>query len=77
MTLNNLLTTIKLRRGFVLNQLFSDLEKIQQQLLNFQSLKDISNRLNKAIDYANQTLGIHVQIDHVPANHSLFITRNQ
>ncbi|CAM5223926.1 Superfamily I DNA and/or RNA helicase OS=Ureibacillus acetophenoni OX=614649 GN=SAMN05877842_103126 PE=4 SV=1 [Ureibacillus acetophenoni] len=59
----------EIRRGFVLNQLFADMQKIHQQLLQFESLKDISNRLNKAIEYANQTLGINVQIDHVPANH--------
>nr|WP_106778994.1 AAA domain-containing protein [Lysinibacillus timonensis] len=58
-----------IRRGYVLNQLFSDMEKIHQQLLNYQSLKDITDRLNKAIQYSNQTIGIHLQVDEVPANH--------
>ncbi len=58
-----------IRRGFVINQLFSDLEKIQTQIQSFQFLKDITNRLNKAIEYAKQTLGIIVQIDNIPPNH--------
>ncbi|KGR78810.1 DEAD/DEAH box helicase [Ureibacillus manganicus] len=59
----------EIRRGFVLNQLFLDLEKIHQQFVNYQSLNDIVSRLNKAIEYSNQTLGIHVSIDQLPLNH--------
>ncbi|HWL25852.1 MAG TPA: AAA domain-containing protein [Ureibacillus sp.] len=58
-----------IRRGFVLNQLFIDIEKIHQQLLNYQSLKDIITRLNKAIEYSTQTLGIAIEIEQLPLNH--------
>lgn len=59
----------EIRRGFVLNQLFFDLEKIQKQLENYSTFRDISSRLQKAIEYANNTLGIHVEIDQLPVNH--------
>ncbi|KGR90302.1 DNA helicase [Ureibacillus massiliensis 4400831 = CIP 108448 = CCUG 49529] len=61
--------THKIRRGYVLNQLFSDMEKIHQHLLNYQSLKDVSNRFNKAVEYCQNTLGIQFQLEAAPINH--------
>lgn len=61
--------THKIRRGYVLSQLFSDMEKIHQHLLNYQSLKDVSNRFNKAVEYCQNTLGIQFQLEAAPINH--------
>lgn len=58
-----------LRRGYVLNQLFADMDKIHEQLLPYKALKEISNRLDKAIEYNNSTIGIQVQIANLPENH--------
>lgn len=59
----------QVRRGYVLNQLFADMEKIHQQLIKFKPLKEIMNRLEKAIEYSHSTLGIHVQTVDLPPNH--------
>ncbi|PKC52645.1 hypothetical protein RhiirA1_404822, partial [Rhizophagus irregularis] len=45
------------------------MEKIQQHLLNYQSLKDVSNRFNKAVEYCQNTLGIQFQLEAAPINH--------
>lgn len=59
----------QLRRGYVLNQLFADMEKIHTQLIKFKPLKEIMNRLEKAIEYSHTTLGIQVQTVDLPPNH--------
>ncbi|KGR74861.1 DEAD/DEAH box helicase [Ureibacillus sinduriensis] len=59
----------QVRRGYVLNRLFSDMEKIHEQLIGFKSLNEISTRLDKAIDYSQSILGIQVQTPELPANH--------
>ncbi|MBD8027940.1 AAA family ATPase [Ureibacillus sp. Re31] len=59
----------KIHRGYVLNQLFYDMDKIHEQLLAFKSLKDILARLEKAIEYSKTTLGIEEQVIPLPSNH--------
>jgi len=59
----------QIRQGYVLNRLFDDMEKIHGQLIAFQPLKDIATRLDKAIEYSNTTLGIHVPMPELPSNH--------
>lgn len=59
----------EIRRGYVLNRLFSDMEKIHEQLLGYKSLNEISSRLEKAIDYSQTTLAIHVPMPELPTTH--------
>lgn len=61
--------THQIKRGYVLNQLFLDLEKIHHRLLEFKPVKQISERLNKAIEYSQKTLGIHVSIPELSSTH--------
>jgi len=58
-----------IRRGYVLNRLYADMEQIHEQLLSYKSLKEIATRLDKAIEYSKSALGIHVQVPDLPANH--------
>lgn len=59
----------EIRRGYVLTMLFSDFEKIRDRILEFKSLNEVSDRLEKAIDYSNKTIGIQVEQVSVPPNH--------
>ncbi|QCR32583.1 ATP-binding protein [Lysinibacillus sp. SGAir0095] len=59
----------QIRRGYVLNRLFSDMEKIHEQLIGFKSINEISTRLDKAIEYSRSALGIQVQAPDLPVNH--------
>lgn len=59
-----------IRRGYVLNQLFADMEKIHEQLKDVKLFNELSSRLDKAIEYSNSTLGLQVRVDQLPANHS-------
>ncbi|RHW38231.1 DNA helicase [Lysinibacillus yapensis] len=59
-----------IRRGYVLSQLFADMEKIHEQLKDLKFLNELSSRLDKAIDYCNGTIGIQVKVEQLPANHS-------
>ena len=61
-------------KGYVLNQLFADMEKIHQKLTGFKSLKEISTRIDKAIEYNRTNLGIHVDPLNLPANHQYSLT---
>ncbi len=58
----------EIRRGYVLSQLFSDMEKLHGQIEQFKPLKDISARLEKAIEYSHKTLGIQIQASNLPPN---------
>lgn len=58
-----------IHRGYVLNQLFHDMDKIHEQLLPFKSLKEITIRLDKAIEYSKTSLGIEGQMNPLPNNH--------
>lgn len=58
-----------IRRGFVLHQLFSDMEKIYQQFTQLQPVKKLSERIENAILYNEQTLNIQVETVHLPPNH--------
>lgn len=59
----------QIRRGYVLSRLFDDMEKLQEQLTGFRSLKEITNRLDKAIEYSNSTLGIQVPAPDLTSTH--------
>ncbi|TSI05270.1 AAA domain-containing protein [Lysinibacillus sp. BW-2-10] len=59
----------QIRRGYVLSQLFSDMDKLSGQIDQFKSLKDITARLDKAMEYNRTTLGIQVQVSQLPPNH--------
>lgn len=62
-----------IRRGFVLHQLFSDMEKIHQQIIELQPAKKLLERIEKAILYNQQALQIQVDTVQLPPNHSYSI----
>ncbi|MDM5333686.1 AAA domain-containing protein [Ureibacillus composti] len=62
--------THSIRKGYVLNRLFSDMETIHENIVEFKTLKDISGRLEKAIEYSKKTLGITVDLTNLPQNQS-------
>lgn len=59
----------QIRRGYVLSILFSDFENIRKQILDYKSLKEVSGRLEKAVQYSDKTIGIQVEQLSVPPNH--------
>lgn len=58
-----------IKRGFVLHRLFIDMENIRQQITELKSVKPISERIEKAIDYNLRTLNIQVGNVSLPVNH--------
>lgn len=56
-------------RGFVLNQLALDMEKIYYQLVEMKPVKQLSERIEKAVEYSLSTLNIQVGNVHLPPNH--------
>jgi len=61
--------TYGIRRGFVINQLFLDMEKIYQQLMELKPAIQISERIEKAIEYNQKTLRIPIDPVPLPPNH--------
>lgn len=59
-----------IRRSYVLDRILMTLENRQKQLEEFQGIKEISARIEKAIVYSETALGITVQQLTLPANHS-------
>lgn len=60
----------QIRRSYVLDRILMSLEKCQKQLEEYQGIKDIAARIDKAILYSETALGITVQQLPLPANHS-------
>lgn len=56
-------------RGFVLNQLALDMEKIYHQLVEMKPIKQLSERIEKAVEYSLSTLNIQVGHVQLPPNH--------
>ncbi|MBB5148678.1 DEAD/DEAH box helicase [Ureibacillus thermosphaericus] len=58
-----------IKRGFVINQLLLDMDKIYQQILKLKPAKQISERIEKAIEYNEKTLKIQIEPVQLPPNH--------
>ncbi|NLY80853.1 MAG: AAA family ATPase, partial [Lysinibacillus sp.] len=63
----------EIKRGFVLSQLFLDMEKIYHRLQELKPVKQLSERIEKAIEYNLQTLNIQVDNIQLPPNHTYSI----
>lgn len=66
---NEFIDTYGIRRRFVINQLFADLEKIHMQLKKLKPAKEISERIEKAAEYNRKTLKIQIGPVQLPPNH--------
>lgn len=62
-----------LRRSFVLDRLLMSLDERQKQLEAYKGIKDVASRLDKAIDYSETALGIHVDRLPLPPHHTYSI----
>ncbi|WP_332645578.1 DEAD/DEAH box helicase [Lysinibacillus sp. 54212] len=63
----------QIRRSYVLDRILMSLDKCQMQLEEYQGIKEIAARIEKAIVYSETALGITVQQLPLPTNHSYSI----
>lgn len=61
--------TYGIRRKFAINQLLLDMEKLHQQILELKPAIQISERIEKAIEYNQKTLRIPIEPVSLPPNH--------
>ncbi|TQE88524.1 AAA domain-containing protein [Ureibacillus sp. FSL K6-8385] len=59
----------EIRRGFVINQLLLDMEKIHEKIIKLKPAKQIAERIEKAIAYNEKTLKIRIEPVELPPNH--------
>ncbi|WP_042472740.1 DEAD/DEAH box helicase [Bacillus ndiopicus] len=60
----------EIRRSFVIDRLLASLSKLQPEIVAYKPIKDLSERLEKALVYSEKTLQIHVTAPTLPANHT-------
>ncbi|MGN7479665.1 AAA domain-containing protein [Solibacillus silvestris] len=58
-----------IRRNYAMDRLLTALERIQPQMEQFKPIKDVKERLEKALAYSETALGIHVTPDELQMNH--------
>lgn len=59
-----------IRRNYAMDRLLTALERIQPEMEQYKPIKDIRERLEKALKYSETALGIHVEPQALPMNHS-------
>lgn len=59
-----------IRRSFVIDRLLASLAKLQPEIVAYKPLKELSERLEKALAYSEKTLQIHVTAPALPVNHT-------
>lgn len=60
----------EIRRNFPMDRLLTALERIQPQMEQYKPIKEVRERLEKALKYSETALGIHVVADQLPMNHN-------
>lgn len=58
-----------IRRNYAMDRLLTALERIQPQMEQYKPIKDVRERLEKALKYSETALGIHVEAETIPMNH--------
>lgn len=58
-----------IRRNYAMDRLLTALERIQPQMEQYKPIKEVKERLEKALKYSETALGIHVAADELPMNH--------
>ncbi|MEK4129824.1 AAA domain-containing protein [Solibacillus sp. FSL W8-0474] len=63
------MTEYNIRRNYAMDRLLTALERIQPQMEQYKPIKDVKERLEKALIYSETALGIHVTPDPLEMNH--------
>ena len=63
------MTEYHIRRNYAMDRLLTALERIQPQMEQYKPIKDVKERLEKALNYSETALSIHVTPDVLPMNH--------
>ncbi|AWE07529.1 DNA helicase [Lysinibacillus sp. 2017] len=64
------MTQYGIRRNYAMDRLLTALERIQPQMEQYKPIKDVRERLQKALNYSETALGIHIDPVQLPMNHS-------
>ncbi|WPK11071.1 AAA domain-containing protein [Lysinibacillus louembei] len=67
----------QIRRSFVIDRLLASLSKLQPEIAAYKPIKDLSERLEKALAYSEKALQIHVTAPPLPPNHTYSINEVQ
>lgn len=59
-----------IRRNYAMDRLLTALDRIQPQMEQYKPIKDVRERLEKALKYSETALGIHVKPEQLPMNHN-------
>ncbi|MER1958344.1 MAG: AAA domain-containing protein [Solibacillus sp.] len=58
-----------IRRNYAMDRLLTALDRIQPQMEQYKPIKEVKERLEKALKYSETALAIHVNAEELPMNH--------
>lgn len=67
--IENFMQQYDIRRNYAMDRLLTALDRIQPQMEQYKPIKDVKERLEKALTYSETALGIQVNAEQLPMSH--------